>query len=220
MHTEEFYKWLKIEVGKKEGVSRELASLARGPTLTAKQFSGYAINGFRFHTRQRDDRCTTQNSGVFVSAITTSFASIKDQNPRIGNVDYYGAIEEIIEIDYWGAFTAVLFRCCWYQQEKDTYGMTVVNVHKLRKKTDPYVMATQVQQVFYVKDVVDNKLHYVIKNVPKDWCDGGEEATAVEEDVNLGVLNYNSHIDCDIDNQIVVAGWCRDDMPAQQFPIE
>ena len=95
-----------VEGGSSEkmNVSRELDALARGPTRIARHFSGYAINGFRFHTIKRDDRCTTQNSGVFVSAVTTSFASTKDKNPIIGDVNYYGTIQEIIEIDYWGSF--------------------------------------------------------------------------------------------------------------------
>ena len=98
-----------------------------GPLPTAKRFTGYVINGYRFYTRFRDAKCTTQNNGVFLTALTTSFASSKDQNPLVGEVNYYGSIEEILELDYWGEFTVVLFKCCWYQEEKDLYGLTRVN---------------------------------------------------------------------------------------------
>lgn len=64
-----------------------LIALARGHTRTGRQFTRYAINGFRFYIRKRDDRCTTQNNGVFVTAMTTSFASTKDQNPITSNVN-------------------------------------------------------------------------------------------------------------------------------------
>lgn len=195
-----------------------MSSLARGPTRTAKQFSGYAINGFRFHTRKRDDDCTTQNSGVFVSATTTSFASAKDQKPIIGDVNYYGRIEEIIEFDYWGAFTAVLFRCSWYKEEKDNYGFTVVNFSKLCQKNDPYIMASQVQQVFYIKDPVDNRLHYVIKKLPKEWCDISEEDNVIE-DVNTHVSNDHIHTNYDFENQFTGLSWNRDDVPTRQIPI-
>lgn len=86
----------------------------------------------------------------FLTALTTSFASSKDDKPKIGEVSYYGAIEEIIELDYWGELVVVLFKCCWYQQEKDLYGQTRVNFSRLCNKSDPYVLASQVQQVFYV----------------------------------------------------------------------
>ncbi|KAK1373230.1 hypothetical protein POM88_029423 [Heracleum sosnowskyi] len=104
-HTQEFHNWLNDEVGKRSESSLELLHLARGPQRAAKKFSGYVVNGFRFHTKKRDAKCTTQNSGVILTALTISFASSKDKNPTVGDVTYYGAIEEIIEVDYWGAFT-------------------------------------------------------------------------------------------------------------------
>lgn len=115
----EFHKWLKEVVQHKDDISLELSSLAKGPLRAEKRFSGYVVNGYRFHTKRRDSRCMTQNSGVFLTALTTSFASARDQNPIVGDVGYYGAIEDIIEVNYWGALTVVLFKCCWYQKDKD-----------------------------------------------------------------------------------------------------
>ena len=40
----------------------------------------------------------TQNSGATLVALTSSFASSKDQNPVMGDVSYYGAIREIIKV--------------------------------------------------------------------------------------------------------------------------
>ena len=81
-----------------------------GPNRAAKKYSGYILNGYRFHTKYRDAKCTTQNSGVFLTALTTSVASSKDQNPLVSYVNYYGAIEDIFEVDYWGEFFVVLFK--------------------------------------------------------------------------------------------------------------
>ena len=67
-HTKEFYNWLKDEVQKKEECSPELLALSKGPQRATRKFSGYIINGFRFHTKQRDGKCTTQNSGVYLTA--------------------------------------------------------------------------------------------------------------------------------------------------------
>ncbi|KAF7800834.1 uncharacterized protein G2W53_044685 [Senna tora] len=65
-----------------DDVSDFVKGLSRGPNSVAKKFSGYVINGYRFHTRMRDGRCKTKNSGVTVEAITRSFACSKDERPR------------------------------------------------------------------------------------------------------------------------------------------
>ncbi|XP_074347400.1 uncharacterized protein LOC141686254 [Apium graveolens] len=214
-HTEEFWKWLKEVVLKRDNISRELEVFALGPNRAARKFNGYEINRFRFHTKFRDSRCTTQNSEVFLTAETTSFASSKDQNPIVGNVNYYGSIEEIFELDYWGAFRVVLFKCCWYQEEKDLYGLTRVNFNKLCQKSDPYVLASQVQQVFYVEDPFEKNFHYVIKNIPRDWCDT-ENQTATEEDMThlQDICNGNETIP-EFDD----GGWIRDDVPLKEIHI-
>lgn len=142
IHADEICDWFKDEISKKNEVSREVAALAKGPRRSAKQFSGYVVNGFRFHTKGRDAKCTTQNSGVYLTALTTSFASSKDQNPIVGDVGYYGSIEEILEVDYWDALNVVLFRCSWYQDDKDSFGFTRVNFNRACQKHDSFVMST------------------------------------------------------------------------------
>lgn len=173
--------------------------MARGPNRKAKKFQGYVINKYRFHTKQRDGKCTTQNSGVFLTALTTSFASAKDQNPIVGNVNYYGAIEEIIEVDYWGVFNVVLFRCCWYQEEKDGYRLTRVNFQKLRQKSDSFVFGSQVHHVFYIEDPIEKGIHYVIKKLLKDWSNIGDENISKEDNLNEQVINDHVHIDYEFD---------------------
>ncbi|XP_074359670.1 uncharacterized protein LOC141699719 [Apium graveolens] len=211
-HMEDFWKWLKDEVLKKENISRDLEVFALGPNRLARKFTGYVINGYRFHTKFRDSRCTTQNSGVFLTAETTTFASSKDQNPVVGGVNYYGSIEEIFELDYWGAFTVVLFKCCWYQEEKDHFGFTRVNFNKLRQKSDPFVLSSQVQQVFYVDDPVEKNCQYVIKKLLRDWCDT-ENQNAMEEDLG-SYHSYNIGINCETEGV-----WIRDDVPLPQICV-
>lgn len=203
---------MKEAVGKRENVSKDLEVLAMGPNRASKKFSGYVINGYRFHTKKRDAKCITQNSGVFLTALTTSFASSKDKNPLVGNVNYYGAIEEILEVDYWGEFSVVLFKCCWYQEEKDLYGLTRVNFNRLCQKSDPYVMASQVQQVFYIEDPTEKMIFNVIKKLPRDWCDAESENANEDQDVpDLHVEN---------EKEVNDGSWCRDDIPARQVPID
>lgn len=82
----------------------------------------------------------------------------------------------------------VLFKCRWYQEEKDPHGHTRVNFNRLRHKSDPFVLASQVQQVFYVEDPTEKLVHYVIKKLPREWCDT-QNLNTHEEDVN----NPHSH---------------------------
>ncbi|XP_063936179.1 uncharacterized protein LOC108203846 [Daucus carota subsp. sativus] len=212
-HTIEFHKWLKEVVRDKENISVELSCLAKGHA--AKRFSGYVVSGYRFHTKRRDRRCTTQNSGVFVTALTTSFASAKDQNPIVGDVSYYGAIEDIIEVDYWGELTVVLFKCCWYNKGKECYGLTRVNFNQLCHKEDPFVLATQVQQVFYIEDPTDKNLHFVIKKSPKDQYSEVEDGMGSVEDVADISYELQGQVH-DVDH---VISWCRDDIPTKQLHV-
>lgn len=58
------------------------------------------MNGFRFHVRNVEHSRQTQNNDVSVRASTSSFTSTKDQNPTLGNIDYYGTLTSIIELIY------------------------------------------------------------------------------------------------------------------------
>ncbi|XP_063942812.1 uncharacterized protein LOC108203257 [Daucus carota subsp. sativus] len=212
-HTVKFHHWLKDEVQKLKEPSSELLNLSRGPQRAAKKYSAHVVNGFRFHTKKRDAKCTTQNSGVILTALTTCFASSKDKNPTIGDVTYFGAIEEIIEVDYWGAITVVLFRCCWYEKDKDCYGLTRVNFSKNIQKDDPFVLATQVQQIFYIQDCIENNLHFVVKKLPKEYDNIGIE-TDVLEDV-YGPTVHDTGLNFKMQNQRDDVSWCKDDMPGE-----
>lgn len=218
-HTKEFHNWLKEEVEKKkECRSLELLYMAKGPQRAAKKYTGYVINGFRFHTKRGDARCTTQNNGVFLTALTTSFASSKDENPIVSEVNYYGAIDEIIEVDYWGALALVLFKCTWYQTDKDCHGLTRVNFSKLCQKDDSFVLARQVEQVFYIQDCTENNLYYVVKKSPREHNDQEDENDALE-DVS-GPTMHDVEVNFELENQSDGVSWCREDLPRQQVHVD
>jgi hypothetical protein len=90
-----------------------------------------------------------QNSGVRFDAI--------DDNRQ--NDTYYGYIEEIWELDYGPTFKIPLFRCKWVKlsrggvQVDQKYGMTTVDLNNLAYKYEPFFLANDVAQVFYVKDI-------------------------------------------------------------------
>ncbi|XP_022685469.1 uncharacterized protein LOC101776219 [Setaria italica] len=122
-----------------------LAWLARGPATTIVKFQGYEINGYTFYTRAQDQKSTNQNSGVRIDAM--------DRNNS--KESYYGFIQEIWELEY-GPLYIPLFLCNWVKLTavtKDQYGMTIVDLSKIGYSDDPFVLANDVHQVFYVKDM-------------------------------------------------------------------
>ncbi|XP_071677558.1 uncharacterized protein [Lolium perenne] len=126
----------------------EHKDILRQPSSTISTFQGYEINGNTFYTFAQDKKSTNQNSGVRFDA--------EDGN---GNkVTYYGYIEEIWELDYGPNFKVPLFRCKWFNlkdgvQVDPQYGMTTVDFKNLGYDTEPFVLASEVAQVFYVKDM-------------------------------------------------------------------
>ncbi|CAL1361192.1 unnamed protein product [Linum trigynum] len=193
LHNSTFQPWFAQKVyGDNLNISpeklRELKRLARPPNSVAKSFKGFIINGFRFHTRELEKTRKTQNCGVMVTATTQSFASARDHNPIYSDVSYYGIIEDILELDFNAGNKVVLFRCDWVSTGRglkcDELGFTLVNFSNRLSDKDPFIMASQAQQVFYVRDPIDTNWQVVIKTKPRDLYDmGEEEVTDVDADV-------------------------------------
>ena len=73
------------------------------------------------------------------------------------------------------------------------------------------------QQVFYVEDPVEKNSHYVIKKLPRDWCDT-ENQNAMEEDMSnphLHDIGIGGELETEVD-----VGWIRDDVPLIQLETE
>ncbi|XP_038716536.1 uncharacterized protein LOC120009878 [Tripterygium wilfordii] len=182
-HSKEFHEWFEVRV-REEQVSEEIKWLSRGPNYAGRRFKGYIINGFRFRTLDRDMGKKTQNCGVCVTASTPSFASNKDQNPIVADITYYGVVKEIIEIDYYGYQSFVLFECDWFYWKNDEFNLPMINSKKLIYKSDPFVIATQVHQVFYVQDPVQPDWYSVIKVLPRDNYDLHDESHTCDTDTD------------------------------------
>jgi len=76
-----------------------------------------------------------------------------------GNMDWYGVLKKIITLDFPGEKEVILFECDWYDvlaatknksrgYSKDQYGIIDIDTTRRRYVNDPYVLATQVEQVF------------------------------------------------------------------------
>ncbi|XP_071699426.1 uncharacterized protein [Rutidosis leptorrhynchoides] len=117
LHSQEFQEWLTDYVDEDmAGVNRitnDITALANGPCVVVKNYKGYIINGFRFHIKDVEKNRTTQNSGVMIDVVTSSFSSASDSNPILGDVTCYGVLNDIIELQYADNKQVVLFHCDW-----------------------------------------------------------------------------------------------------------
>ncbi|KAK6797222.1 hypothetical protein RDI58_004924 [Solanum bulbocastanum] len=50
---------------------------------------------------------------------TSCIASSADRNARQADLPYYGKLENIIELNYYGEFRVVLFKCKWADTTRD-----------------------------------------------------------------------------------------------------
>ncbi|XXG42875.1 hypothetical protein AAC387_Pa01g3044 [Persea americana] len=204
MHNDQFPKWFESHVDRlrlegDERVTTDLRLLARGPSKVATSFSKFVINGFRFRTKDFDRKSKTQNSGVVVTAKTPSFASAKDKNPIVGDVTYYGVLTDIIQLDYYEDRKVVLFKCDWVDVTSqgrgiklDELGFTLVNLKRLLSTNEPFVLASQALQVFYVEDPVERDWHVAIKTKPRDFFDMHGNVNVNEEESYLESRPYDA----------------------------
>ncbi|KAA0032240.1 transposase [Cucumis melo var. makuwa] len=136
-----------LEVGN-SGVSDNLRWIAHGPHPFVITYSGYAINGCRYHTNSSEKDRSVQNSGVSLVAKTMQVSSSKDKNPVIGDMSFYGVIQEIWELNY-NTFNVSVFKCDWLQNSGgvriDELGYTLVDLNRVGHKSDSFILASQVK---------------------------------------------------------------------------
>ncbi|XP_057740110.1 uncharacterized protein LOC130957259 [Arachis stenosperma] len=112
--------------------SKELKLLACGPMIHARRFRAYNVNGYKFQTVTKENGMKTQNSGVYVSSNTRSYASMRDNRVAVGGVPGI---------------------------KQDHLGLTSVNFSRPihtgnREEDEPYILASEAQLVYYVDDEV------------------------------------------------------------------
>ena len=121
-----------------------ISDVAKGPLRTVKSYPVYFINGFKYHTQSHGNNMTTTNSGVCIKGEL---------------MDYYGKFTEILEIEYPALLIkhCVLFKCEWFDPKpnvriKVNYAYNLVEINQRRRLTnfEPFVLAMQTTQVYYL----------------------------------------------------------------------
>ncbi|XP_056695386.1 uncharacterized protein [Spinacia oleracea] len=220
MHNEEFSDWLKTFVNDPNNqsdvrITDDVRSLAFGPMPIARRFHAFNMNnGYKFRTKEYERNKKTQNSGVMVVEKTQSYASSRDTRPIMGDVTYYGVLTDIIELNYYNTFNIVLFRCNWVDvnhasgMKKDKLNFTLVNLSSSidsgeRLSDEPFVFASQVQQVIYVQDRTQSDWFIPEPIRPRDTFDMGDDS--VEQDLSMenefqASSSEQKNIEIDIDD--------------------
>nr|GEV18419.1 hypothetical protein [Tanacetum cinerariifolium] len=75
--------------------------------------------------------------------------------------------------------------------KRGNLGYTLVDLDNLGHKVDPFILASQARQVFYVKDQIDKKLSIVFKTPPKNYKDTYDE---VDEEFSIVIHQHNDNI--------------------------
>ncbi|KAK1417966.1 hypothetical protein QVD17_27102 [Tagetes erecta] len=166
-HNKEFSEWLKKKITSTPNVDKVVEKLGHGPDFRVTTYKGYDINGYTFYTKDQDEKSTMQNSGVTLIASTTEFDRMDhDARLRIAKSSFYGVIQEIWELNY-TSFTIPVFKCKWVNNRSgvqvDKHGFTLVDLTTNSYASEPFILAKQATQVFFVNDLSTSKFHVVLQ---------------------------------------------------------
>ncbi|WMV32573.1 hypothetical protein MTR67_025958 [Solanum verrucosum] len=120
----------------------------------------YCVNGFKFQTEEVSRNKKTNNSSVYIQGDVDGTGQI---------IEYYGVIQEIIEVRYsgWPNKKIVLFRCEWFDPShrgtKVDHQHNIIEVKHTRKyrSYDPFIIAQHTKQVYYAS--------YPLRRDKVDW---------------------------------------------------
>lgn len=146
----------KLKEEKSPLYNEELYELSRGPESKVHSFDCCIVNGIRFICVERDTRLSTQNSGVYA----------------IGDIDYYGHLTKVVVLEYRKGYQAVLFKCQLFDSRssgaratlRHEFHLASINVNTRWYESEPFILAIQAKQVFYVDDP---KLGFGWKDIQK-----------------------------------------------------
>lgn len=174
-------------------IDENIRNLGLKPDKQAMCYNGYEINGFKFHTETHSQNKATINSGVCINGQSG------DDDTQY---DYYGILQEVVELQYEGGNKVVLFKCNWFdiingvKVDKKRGIVEVRHASRLRYY-EPFVLALQAIQVYYLPYAStkgDRKHWWVAMKTPKEGRLGvGESAEIFQEDETVQPDDQSIH---------------------------
>jgi hypothetical protein len=173
------------ELYEKGEASELVYALAQGPDHRARVSNRCYINNCLFRTAAIERSLVTQNSGVLVKGDGTT-----------ANMTWYGVIRKIISLEFPTQKEVVLFQCDWYDvpaittsrsrgYNRDKYGIIDIDTSRFRYSNEPYILATQAEQVFFVKLVNKPGWSSVVGMKPRNLFAMPEAENKGDIDVDL-----------------------------------
>ncbi|XP_078152644.1 uncharacterized protein LOC144547837 [Carex rostrata] len=201
-----FAEWLRQNIIQDLECDPYIRRAAMKPLKRVSCYEGYEINGYRYHTESHgQDKCS-RNSGVCIKGETESGGTPQD---------YYGVLEEVIQLTYEGGNKVVLFKCYWFDITNGVkvdcqHGIVEVK-HESRLKTyEPFVLACQAVQVSYLpyaSMLLERKKWWVaFKTSPKGQFRHDEDDTNLEfyqEEMGAIPIEVSNGPGFDWDNAVI-----------------
>lgn len=114
------------------------------PTWLEEFVNGPCIHGYAFKILRPKKTRPTCDYGV---------------SAQSGDLVYYGVLREILEVRYPGMINlrCIVFSCDWYDPilgrgvKQDEFGVTAINTRKSLEEYDPFILASQADQVCYIR---------------------------------------------------------------------
>lgn len=139
-------------------------SLSHSPNHQIRVLNTCSINGFHFRTKHVEKHLTTQNSGVLVKG---------------DDMEWYRVINRIIMLDFANEKEVTLFDYDWFYflapprcqsrgYSKDQYGIIDIDTTRTHYADEPYIMATQAEQVCYLKSAKKANWCSVLRMKPRN----------------------------------------------------
>ncbi|XP_040380983.1 uncharacterized protein LOC102709376 isoform X2 [Oryza brachyantha] len=156
-HGPDFFDWFK-ECMVTSSIDIALHQISYGFRQRVSSYGCYDVNGYRFRSEEYERTrfgLTTVNTGVCVCCI--------DENDN--ELEYYGVIKDIIKIKWEGnlQLEIVLFDCQWFDptvrgtRRTENLGLVEIKCTSRLSVFEPFVMASQVKQVYYVPYACKNR---------------------------------------------------------------
>jgi hypothetical protein len=168
-------------------MSAKLRQVANDFAYRVKKYSRYDVNGYRFRTTNYDQSRPNQKTmcyGVFT--------------PSLDDVDYFGQIEEIYELNFHGSkpLSPVIFKCHWFDTQVTRRTHSNLGIVEIRQDStlpgdDVYIVAQHATQVYYLPYVCQMKKHIKGWDVVYKVSPHGRLPVPNDEDYNLDPDTYD-----------------------------
>ena len=172
-----FLEWVQEQVflgivGNKP-LSQEVQEIVNGPSQAAYYYKSCTINGRHYRIESIDKNApVTTNSGIATPSYIDCVARKNDPRSQRAKLQYYGVLEEIVEVQLSSQRKEVLFRGKWYStivgshnrvtQKEVECGFMKIKTRLNLGNREPWVSADTITQVFYHQDSEDEDWSYVV----------------------------------------------------------